>query len=418
VQVNTFADLTQLRWLDLSDNRLRVIPHRAFYGLTLQHLFLNGNHDIRLQPGSFDRLVTSGLYLHDCALQALLPDTLLPLNGTLVNLWLNGNRLTGVDRRLSSIFSQLSHLRLGANPLHCGCETFWLKTLYDRQGGATFRGAEPPTCWTPRRLRDRHFDQLTSDDLQCSAPSFGNIDAVLHWKGTGRLRCTATGQPTPTIYWIRPSGRTRRFDVRTNRDTESVPMERDGGSAGGRNEGVVSINYAEEESGLYICVAKNSVGNVTLTMNVSVTHGPRRSTSSSSSSSPAVSSTTSESVAAPHWGSPTLSVINVATIDVADQHRYDNEQELAETNDDELRLFTVFELVAAVVGTHLCTVTLFFVVLLAIHCVRTERRRRNEAADSLRVCESILNKSALNSTCRTMAVRSYHWPDRVDSDVT
>jgi len=405
--VNTFADLTQLRWLDLSDNRLRVIPHRAFYGLTLQHLFLNGNHDIRLQPGSFDGLVTSGLYLHDCALQVLLPDTLLPLNGTLVNLWLNGNRLTGVDRRLSSIFSQLSHLRLGANPLHCGCETFWLKTLYDRQGGATFRGAEPPTCWTPRRLRDRHFDQLTSDDLQCSAPSFGNIDAVLHWKGTGRLRCTATGQPTPTIYWIRPSGRTRRFDVRTNRDTDSVPVERDGG--GGRNEGVVSINYAEEESGLYICVAKNSVGNVTLTMNVSVTHGPTRSTSSAAVP---VSSTVSESLAAPNWGSPTpLSVINVATVD---QHRYHSEQELAETT-DELRLFTVFELVAAVVGTHLCTVMLFFVVLIPIHCVR---RRRNETADNLRVCESILDKSALNSACRTTSVRSYRWPDRVDCDVT
>lgn len=79
-------------------------------------------------------------------------------------------------------------------------------TWFDVIQGATFRGAEPPTCWTPARLRAKHFDQLTTSDLHCSAPSFGNIDAMLHWQGTGRLRCTATGQPTPTIYWIRPSG--------------------------------------------------------------------------------------------------------------------------------------------------------------------------------------------------------------------
>jgi len=411
--VNTFADLTQLRWLDLSDNRLRDIPHRAFYGLTLQHLFLNGNHDIHLLPDSFHGLVTSGLYLHDCALKVVLAETLLPLNGTLVNLWLNGNRLTGIDRRLTSIFSQLSHLRLGANPLHCGCEALWLKRLYDRHGGATFRGAEPPTCWTPRRLRARHFDQLSSTDLHCSAPSFGNIDAVLHWQGTGRLRCTATGQPTPTIYWIRPSGRTRRFDARspqTNQQTDPdrVPVKRHGG--GGHNEGVLSINYADEEdSGLYICVAKNEVGNVTLTMNVSVTHrGPTRPTSSPAAPSDTDTLVDRHTLAAPRWQSPTLSVINVATVDVVDEH----DQRVDELT-DQTRLFTVYELVAAVVATHLCTVLLFFVILLPVHLVRSERRRRSEAM----VCDSILNKSALKSASSSTTVRSYRWPERLDYDV-
>jgi len=136
--VNAFADLTRLRWLDLSDNRLSDIPDGAFHGLTLQHLFLNGNSGIRLLRGSFEGLVTSGLYLHDCALQKLLPDTLSPLNGTLVNLWLNANRLTGIDRNLASVFRQLSHLRLGANPLHCGCDALWLKRLYDSQGECFF----------------------------------------------------------------------------------------------------------------------------------------------------------------------------------------------------------------------------------------------------------------------------------------
>ena len=415
--MNTFADLTQLRWLDLSDNHLRDIPHRAFYGLTLQHLFLNGNQDIRLLPGSFDGLVTSGLYLHDCALQLLLPDTLSPLNGTLVNLWLNGNRLTGVDRRLAPIFSQLSHLRLGANPLHCGCETLWLKQLYDRQGGATFRGAQPPTCWTPGRLRARHFDELTSADLHCSAPSFGNIDAVLDWRGTGRLRCTATGQPTPIIYWIKPSGQTRRFEVRrseTKQDADGVPVERHGGD--GRNEGKVSINYAEAQSGLYTCVAMNEVGNVTLTMNVSwpaksVTNRPK------STSRPVSWSDGNRLSASRHRHAPTRSVINVATdyqlphVEVGDERRQDTAHAI-----DDVRLFTVYELVVAVVGTHLCTVLLFFLALLPVQLVRAQRRKRSEAADSLRVCDSLLNKSAFKSERRSTTV--HRWPARVDYDVT
>ena len=387
--MNTFADLTQLRWLDLSDNHLSEVPHRAFYGLTLQHLFLNGNDDIRLLPDSFEGLVTSGLYLHDCALQVLPSETLSPLNGTLVNLWLNGNRLTSVDRRLDTVFSQLSHLRLGANPLHCGCEVVWLKQLYDRQGGATFRGAEPPTCWTPARLRDKHFDQLTPADLHCTAPSFGNINAVLDWSGTGRLLCTATGQPTPTIYWITPSGKTRRFDARTpqtNRKSDSTVGRI------GHNKGELSISNFEAQSGLYICVAKNQVGNVTLTVNVSWPESSRSSSQRASLSD-----------------SHKLSVQLPATLEPPrDDVRYDATQVT-----DAVRLFTVSELVAAVVITHLCTVLIVCVILLSIHLVCTKRHHQSTQHADRRVCDSLLNKPTLKSTRKSTTPYGLRWPARV-----
>ena len=420
--MNTFADLTRLRWLDLSDNQLRVIPHRAFYGLTLQHLFLNGNRDIRLLPGSFEGLVTSGLYLHDCAVKVLEPDTLAPLNGTLVNLWLNGNRLTAVDRSLAPVFAQLSHLRLGANPLHCGCETLWLKQLYDRHGGATFRGAEPPTCWTPARLRGTHFDQLGTTDLHCSAPAFGNVDAVLDARGTGRLRCSASGQPAPIIYWIRPSGRTRRFNVPTWRPSADVEEERRRDE--GRNEGTVSINRIEAESGLYICVAKNDVGNVTLTMNLSWP-GPR-STSEVQSIPPGQSSTrspwSSQSLPQPHRPAPSLSVIDVPA-DHGEPPDGDDDlsgQPQVEVVDGGVRLFSVSELVAAVVGTHLCTVLLFVTALVVFHLVRSRRRKRTEAVDNLHVCDALLNKASLECARYRTPARTHQWPVRpgVNYDVS
>jgi len=389
MQVNTFAELTQLRWLDLSDNRLHDIPDGAFDGLTLQHLFLNGNRAVRLRAGSFSGLVTSGLYLHDCALRALLPATLAPLNGTLVNLWLNGNRLTGVDRRLAPVFSQLSHLRLGANPLHCGCESLWLKRLYDRHGGATFRGAEPPTCWTPTRLRARHFDQLGAADLHCAAPSFGNVDAELDWRGSGRLRCTAVGQPAPTLYWVRPSGRTRRYDV-----------ERPGAE---RNEAVVAVSRADSSQsagGLYMCVAQNDVGNVTLTVNVSWPPPPASGTSLQPPRPP-----TARSTARPLPGArPAHTAQSPArrlTVIGADYQLA--APAVDETGGEAVRLFSVTELVSAVLATHLCTVLAFAVVLLPVvlvHARRRARRRHAAATDHPRACDALLaSKPATAARC-------------------
>jgi len=247
------------------------------------------------------------------------------------------------------------------------------------------------------------------------------------------------------------AGRTRRFDATRTTTTQDDVQRRAYAADAGRNEGVLSINYVEAESGVYICVAKNEVGNVTLTINVSVTsHGglqPRRSTTSSSLSLLSAAAATdtgrlSNSLAAPPQlpQSPTLSVINLVAADDDDSgSRYINTErrkppDLHQTDvapRDE-RLFTLLELVAAVVATHLGTVLLVFVVLLAVHCVRTERRRRraavrayttpdSAAVDPLRPvarsCDLILNgkSSAMKSTC---TVRSYHWPDRLDYDAT
>ena len=48
IEVGAFADLIALRWLDLSNNRLRSLQADTFSGLALQHLFLNGNRNIQV----------------------------------------------------------------------------------------------------------------------------------------------------------------------------------------------------------------------------------------------------------------------------------------------------------------------------------------------------------------------------------
>ena len=44
-----------------------------------------------------------GLYLHDCGLTTISVDALAPLNSTLRYLWLNGNQLESLDKKMASI---------------------------------------------------------------------------------------------------------------------------------------------------------------------------------------------------------------------------------------------------------------------------------------------------------------------------
>ena len=42
IEAGAFVDLKNLQWLDISNNRIRIIADETFRGLSLQHLFLNG----------------------------------------------------------------------------------------------------------------------------------------------------------------------------------------------------------------------------------------------------------------------------------------------------------------------------------------------------------------------------------------
>ena len=376
-QVGTFADLSHLRWLDLSNNRIRALAGGTFAGLTLQHLFLNGNRHVELVPGSFNELVTTGLYLHDCSLSRLPADVLTPLNATLRYLWLNGNELTVVDVGLRPLFDSLSHLRLGSNPLHCNCETMWLKETFD-QSPDTFRGAVAPSCLTPARLRGRYFADLRPTDFRCRPPAFSDIETAFGADAGGaRLRCTAVGDPAPTLYWIQPSGKTTRYGAPVGDDAR-------------RNVGLLTVRETNASSlfGMYICVANNEAGNVTLTINVS---WPFTSTNRVSSTAAAGDfrtplpppSNAHSGVPAPtsRTGLDAQKLGNYTVIDVtASPGSGDDEEQAARSVGDRQRLFNVTELVCAIIGTHLGTLVLCLIVLPLLYRHRrwvAEREKRD-----------------------------------------
>lgn len=373
IEVGTFLELQNLKWLDLSNNRLRTLSPSSFQGLNLQHLFLNGNRQLELTRDSFAGLVTVGLYLHDCSLGWIHPEVLSPLSSSLKYLWLNGNELSTLDPQLEPIFLSLTHLRLSSNPIHCNCRLSWLKALFDSNGD-TFKGAVPPSCLGPSRLKGRYFNDVTAAEFRCQAPMFSNIDATFG-QLEGQLRCRASGDPSPDIFWIQPSGRTTRYQVPEGPDARA-------------NQATLAVNRTDTDPhlfGMYICVATNEAGNVTLTINVSWPLTPMEETPSSSTS------ILSSSSANPHapvqllqgrgsqsttpseqdhlWGGRTITSSqddddtghgvllttrpNYTLIQPLDRKR----------PGDEARMFSVVQMVCAVVGSHVCTLVLCLVAV-------------------------------------------------------
>lgn len=415
IEVETFVDLGNLKWLDLSNNRIRVLQDYTFRGLQLQHLFLNGNRNMQLRTRSFAGLETTGLYLHECSLKRLHPDVLFQLNLTLKYLWLDGNELERLDKKLLPLFQSLSHLRLGSNPFHCNCEVIWLKEFYDKNG-EIFKGSPPPSCLTPMKLKGKFFNTLSLFDFRCSPPVFNNIDAVFD-SSQGRLRCTASGDPAPTLFWIQPSGESSRY---------SPPQDDEARS----NEGVLAISPSpaagpnspagdqkDDLSGMYICLAFNDAGNVTLTLNVSWPHlknglrtdlpptlghrghhhhgrhphhietpgsslppstlPPTKSTKTSRSHDD-VSDVSNQNNVNNNKNSPAANGKDRSFNNFTALHTFDNVYDFNSRRSGG-RLFNLTELVGAIIGTHVCTL-LLCLILMPIYLKRQWKKRHSHHA--------------------------------------
>lgn len=254
ISKDTFADLSRLKWLDLSKNRLKTIADYTFRGLVLEHLFLNDNPGVHINKGAFNGLRTMGMYIHNCAIANISIEVVRPLNGTLKSLWLDGNKFDSFHTDWLYMFRSLSHLRLGDNPFHCNCEVEWLFNFF-QLNPSVFSGGDPPECRSPARHRGSEFNTMTVDDFRCQLPIFKNVDIIFE-SVLGKLTCMAAGDPTPVLYWIKPDGSSEKF----------APKLDDGRSD---NEGVMYISDPQLiENAKYRCIASNPAGNVTLSLNV------------------------------------------------------------------------------------------------------------------------------------------------------
>jgi hypothetical protein len=365
IEVGTFIDLVNLKWLDLSKNRIKDIQDFTFRGLSLEQLFLNGNDGLVMHRDTFNGLKAQGLYLHQCGLKEISLQVFRPINDSLKNLWLNDNNIRRIGREMQYIFTSLSHLRLHTNPLHCNCKMSWLKQYYDNHLGV-FEGAPAPSCASPSHAHNRGFNSLSPRDFRCQPPIFNDVD-LLFANENGILSCSASGDPAPTLYWIRPSG-----------ERNAYPPPQDENAV--RTDGVMKIAHVEGiYTGSYECLATNAGGNVTLTLNVSWPRIEKQTVIKYIQPPP------------PKTEKPTTTEDGVddkpsrnaekETTGVILQH---NNENLIET-----KTFSMIELVGAVLGTFVLTLIVCVIVFHLMYRLRAGKVPRNRLENGYKPKENV-----------------------------
>lgn len=402
IEVDTFIDNKRLKWLDIGKNKLKTISDFTFRDLTLDHLFLNDNPGVEISTRVFGGLKTTGLYMQNNGLAKLSLEVLRPMNGTLKTLWIDGNKFERFNPQWLFLFRTLSHLRIGDNPLHCNCEAKWLHEFYTATS-RKFEGGTPPACLSPNAMRGKNFKELQEGDFKCQLPVFKNVDVIFE-QNVGKMTCLASGDPVPTIYWMKPDGPPETFIPKSEDITKDM-------------EGVMYLtNPKANNKNRYQCVASNPAGNVTFSINVAwptepdYDMGPPGKEYMKDIPSDKDVKPSKEEMDSKKTGGKEDNVIN--TVQSNSSKVFASKVKTDDGNNSSVR-FSVGDIVGAVVGTFLLTLLLCAIVFHVYY--RRQRKRCSSPhhngishhPDSKRGPPSRLELDEVEHTMKMLEKRSY-----------
>ncbi|XP_053330146.1 leucine-rich repeat and fibronectin type III domain-containing protein 1-like protein [Spea bombifrons] len=292
----TFADLRGLRALHLDNNRILSMGDEQLRGLhNLRHLILSNNQLSAISPGSFQDFVGTleDLDLSYNNLEQIPWQTIskltnvnsLSLDHNLIDfvpggVFTNLHKLARLDMTSNKLRtippdplflripvyakskgSPLSSLVLGfgGNPLHCNCELLWLRRLT--------REDDLETCASPPSLLGKYFWSISEEEFMCDPPVVTHRSGhtwVMEGEGAV-LKCKAVGDPEPSIHWVSPEGKV------VSNSSRAVSYE----------NGTLDISVTTvRDSGSFACIASNTAGDATASVELTVSPLPHPSNAS------------------------------------------------------------------------------------------------------------------------------------------
>ncbi|XP_041458667.1 uncharacterized protein LOC121410563 [Lytechinus variegatus] len=269
----TLNGLTSLRSLDLSLNALTSLNESTFGAMhSIRELFLQDNLITSVSRGAFSSMTQLQTLRLDVNLLRELRADAMPENAALTTLQLADNPLERVDGAMFSRLPNLAHMTMDSRRLICDCHMSEFAKWMQRNQN-TIDTTSELVCGTPSGFRNRPLLNLISNPrnpFRCAYPAITTLPKTQHKAvstgATFTLPCKLTAQAAARTRWQLP-----------NRPGMSVPSYRQeatydpiGHLKVNGDGSLVVYNASAEDSGLYHCNTRNSMGSDNITYAVAV----------------------------------------------------------------------------------------------------------------------------------------------------
>ncbi|XP_037087705.1 leucine-rich repeat-containing protein 24-like [Pollicipes pollicipes] len=261
-----FSGLTNLVYLDLSDNALTALPKRSFGAVgALRELKAAANPIRRVDEDTF--AAVPGLVKLDlggCQIGEVEPAAFDPLR-IIESLKLSSNRLRELPERAVVALDQLHNVELHANPWECDCR---LRPMRDWLRRNNIPYPVPPSCHGPPRLAGRSFEELGVNEFACRPQLLPMVrEVVVTADENATLTCRIGAVPQARLSWL---WRGRPVDNNTLLDGGRRPVIVEEGRFERVSRLVIPGVRAEDAAADVRCVGVNPAGdaqtNFTLTV--------------------------------------------------------------------------------------------------------------------------------------------------------
>ena len=290
----------------------------------------------------------------------------------------------------------------------------WLKDFFE-SNPSKFNDVTPISCGSPSHLTTKSLNEVPRTNFDCKSPTFRNINAFFDLD-QAVLQCSASGNPVPTLFWIQPNGKTIKYDP------ASIEAPASDGEPHDQIEAALRLQTTKHhhrhhhrpnaslESGMYICVANNKVGNVTLMVNVTWPLSHRLKSAHHHKKS---HQTTNEvqNNSPPNTGNKSNGRRDKSFHpEVPESKHEDNKHYLDETHYDQNYIshnyhlverediselavgregiFTLVEMVVAIIATHLLTIALVLCLMLVRNAILRSKRHKSRYVDEPQINSS------------------------------
>ena len=240
------SNIQHVHTLDLSNNRLKILPKNSFSEWTkLENLILSNNMLEDLVSHQFGRLMSlRRIDLSSNKIIHLHNKTFINQAESLQEIDLSNNQLTTLSDIPFLYLIDLKLLNLPDNPWNCDCHLQKLRRFVVQRKLAN----DALRCQQPERLKIRKWTEVPQADFACPPKvSVQKSPLTVRQGDLATVTCQVQGSPTPAAHWLK-DGKVLVTEIPSSTRESSISIS-------------LKMNSTSKSmGGLYTCVAINHAG--------------------------------------------------------------------------------------------------------------------------------------------------------------